>query len=291
MVLSPVGPAPQAARPHVLVATPRSEWFSYRAGVIVVLMMSLTVVAIRRYSAPPPPPPPVAADFVEYLAHPAIGIPEGMACGWVADAKRKAHPDGVIAVRVGARMVDLETASFARKKTAYAAWPGVPTAIWAAFHDIPYASWPIDHEASRRVRLESAHVQASAGELTDLLAGAPLGGNAAWAFRRVQDEAWDWVDSEDVAYAHRASRVLPTGLVELGSWLEASRIAALDGDTAFFAKPRVVAEALAAQRVAGLTDVQRQALRDAVSRTSARSVAEIASLEESLTRALWLLAK
>lgn len=291
MVLSPVGPATDPPRAHVLVATPRSEWFSYWAAAFVVLVMSLILFAIRRYSAPPPPPPPVATDFVEYLAHPAVGIPQGMTYGWAADAKRHSHPDRVTAVRVGARMVDLETASFARKKTAYAAWPGVPAALWAVFHDIPYSNWPIDPTASQRVKLESAHVEASAGEITELLAAAPLGGNAAWAFRRVQDEAWDWVDSEDVAYAHRSSRVLPTDLVELGSWLEASRIAALDGDTLFFAKPAVRAEAAAALRTRKLSDPQRQALREAMALSGARSAADVAALEEALTKALWLLAK
>jgi len=291
MVLSPVGHAPNRVRPRLVLETPRAEWFSYRAAMIVMMVMALGASLVRRYSAPPPPPAPPASDYLQYLSDPEAGIPPVLTYGWIADRKPRSHPDAVSAVRVGARMVDLEAAALARKKTAYAAWPGVPAAVWAAFHDIPYSNWPINPDARQRVRLESAHVESSAGEITNLLAGVRFGGNAAWAFRRVQEEAWDWVDLNDVQDAHTASRVLPMDRVALGSWLEASRIAAVEGDTAFFQQRPVLDERAKALRLGDLSETQQAALRQAIRDSNARSAVEFATLAAELTKALWLLAK
>jgi hypothetical protein len=290
MVLAPVGPSPERPGPHLLLTTDsRADWLSWRAGLLVLLLMCGAVLLIRRFSAPPPPPPPPATDYLVYLTQPDAGIPASLAHGWVSGGSRKPS-DGVAAIRVGARMVDLEAAALSRRRTGYAAWPGTATAIWAVFHDIPYVNWPIDRDASRAVRLESEHVSHFASELTDLLSNVPRGGNAAWAFMRVQNEAWDWVNLDDVADAHRASRVLPRDRVALGSWLEAARLAALRGDAKFFTWKDVRAEAARAPNTADLNDAQRAALRESIRLMDARTAGDFAMLAESLTRSLWVLA-
>jgi hypothetical protein len=293
MVLAPVGPVPERVRPRIalgITTQSRAEWLSWRAAVLVLLAMSAAVLLIRRYSAPPPPPPPAATDYLTYLTTPDAGIPVLLAHGWIPDSSRSVSGE-IAAIRVGARMVDLETAALSRKKAGYAAWPGVQIAVWAVFHDIPYVNWPIDRKARAAVRLESEHVFRYAGELTELFSGTPLGGGAAWEFRRVQNEAWDWVNLDDVASAHKASRVMPRDQVALGSWLESARIAALESDTAFFANASVRAEAQRALALPGVSTQARTAMRDAVAHMGARSSLEFAALEERLTLALWLLAR
>lgn len=291
MVLAPAGPAPERGVPHiVLTEESRADWFSWRAAGLVLLAMFGVLLLIRRYSAPPPPPPPAATDYLNFLTNADAGIPATLAHGWIDDSTR--HPsEAVAAVRVGARMVDLEAAALSRRRTGYAAWPGVPTAIWAVFHDIPYVNWPVNPDAHRAVRLESERVSHFAGELTGLFEDVPLGGTAAWDFRRVQNEAWDWVNLDDVAAAHEASRVLPSDRVALGSWLEAARIAALQGDSAFFASPEVRREALRAPALAKLSDEQREALRNVARAVGNVSRQGAPALEEQLTLALWSIAK
>lgn len=291
MVLAPVGPAPQHAGPRIVIEQQsRAEWLSWRAALLVVVLLTACVLLIRRFSAPPPPPSPPATDYLNYLADADAGIPAILTRGWADDSARRPSKD-VAAVRVGARMVDLEAAALSRRRTGYAAWPGTPTAIWAVFHDIPYVNWPNNPEAHRAVRLESEHVSHFAGELTHLFSDVRLAENAAWEFRRVQNEAWDWVNLDDVAEAHEASRVLPTDRVALGSWLEAARLAVLESDTAFFANPDVRAEAARAAALPGLSSEQRDVLRDVALRTGTAAQQDFNVLEEQLTRALWLIAK
>jgi len=47
MVLSPVGPVADAPRAHVLVETPRSEWFSYGATALSGARSAADVAALE----------------------------------------------------------------------------------------------------------------------------------------------------------------------------------------------------------------------------------------------------
>ncbi|HEY4219162.1 MAG TPA: hypothetical protein VGM67_18595 [Gemmatimonadaceae bacterium] len=179
------------------------------------------------------------------------------------------------AVRLGARLADLEIVSFARMGATHASY----------YDESPVANWVVIRNSDL--------IEKFAGELAQGFDAVPEGRvTAAW-YRLVQARGRDRATVEWTYMGHAREWALDfhPGLLVLGEWLELGRAAALRHDYSFFARPEsraLLAGALLLPKLSPQTAVSLELVRDLTSRTTA---GDFRALEHALTAALETLAK
>jgi hypothetical protein len=213
-------------------------------------------------------PSAVRGDYVTLLSDPTgSGLPAELTPVWTpAPAEDAKLPETVRAVRIGARMADLEIAAYARNRRA--------------------SYGPLDSAAGAVVHRNSALVAAFAAELAASLDSVPDGARAAALYRFIQGrgEREATVSLQD--RARRASLGFHPRLLALGNWLETARIAALRGDRVFLTSPECRAEAEEAVSLPGLSRDARSALERVRGLIVAGAIGDLDALEQALTDAL-----
>jgi hypothetical protein len=179
------------------------------------------------------------------------------------------------AVRIGARMADLRIMGGARN--------------WLASR----AYFEHDSAAIDEVERHSATIETMASELAAMLGSVPGGARGAALYRVIEREGSDkaTLDPSVLDAARAASLEYHPRRVALGNWLEATRVAALRGDTAFLESAECSAEAEASVSLPGLPVAGRAALmhvRDIIVTNPNENLGE---LERAATYALRVLAK
>lgn len=175
------------------------------------------------------------------------------------------------ATRIGAYMADLKIVGRARNSLAVRAY--------------------VEHDSAAILAVErhSVRVEALAHDLASMLDEVPSGARGARLYRLIEQEGRDkaTVDPSVLDAAQGAALQSLPRHVALGNWLEASRVAALRGDTAFLNSPECRAEAEVSLSLSGLSTVERTQLahvRDMI--VTGSDAYTLESLARALTEAL-----
>ena len=198
------------------------------------------------------------------------GLPSGLSLAPSPVGSRWLMSDEVRAVRLGARLADLELASRARTAATDASYYD---------HD-PVADWV--------VAKNSDFVDQFAGDLATALGQLPHGQVAAAWYRLVQQRGRDQATSDwnSMRSARQWALTFHPGLIALGEWLETARAAALRGDAAYFASEQSRAMASAAAKLPALPDTTRSLLTRVDALTSVPAISDFHAVEHALTDAL-----
>lgn len=216
-------------------------------------------------------------DYVSLLSgRGGAGLPTGLTTAWSqASPAVSALSSKARAVRIGARIADLEITGWARNRLA------------------PLAYFERDSAAIAGVQRYSASVDSFAGELAGHLDEVQHGDHAAALYRRIESEGKRAATVElDVAEAARREALIlfNSRFVALGNWLEVARVATLQGDTAFLASAESRAEAAAAVSLPGISREARESLDRVRLLLDGRRPTDLRALERALTDALKALA-
>jgi hypothetical protein len=209
------------------------------------------------------------------LLHDRRGLPNGLSLMPSPVGSRWKLADETRAVRIGARLADLELASRARDAAARASYYG---------HD-PIADWV--------VAKNSELIERFADNLSKAYDAVPGGRVAAAWYRIARQRGRDQATSDYRAteYARQWALDFHPGLTTLGEWLETARAAALREDGAYFATPQSRAMAAAAATLPALPDTTHAMLTRVDALTSATPISDFHAVERALTGALSALTK
>ncbi|HET7585059.1 MAG TPA: hypothetical protein VFK13_09130 [Gemmatimonadaceae bacterium] len=268
-----------ASRELHLTILPQHSW-PIRRWALVAILAFVAAVALRHSSLHTGPTHASAAcaaaqptELPRYfllLDDPhGSGLPQALTISWPPPRAGASHPsERATAVRIGARIVDLDIMAWARNAIAAPSYYGDTAAMIAVVH-------------------ESAFIAAFGAELSAMLDSLPRGDVAAVYYRRVQDEAHRLatVDDAELRMGRLTASVVRPEYLSLGSWLEAGRVAALRGDSAFFMTPESEAESVAALCLP-LPRSARSALQRVPRLVQPDSPRDFAALERAFTSAL-----
>jgi hypothetical protein len=209
------------------------------------------------------------------LFHDRRGLPNGLSLAPSPAGSRWKLSDEPRAIRIGARLADLELVSRARDAAAHASYYA---------HD-PVADWT--------VAKNSDLIDRFAGDLATAFDAVPGGRAAAAWYRIAQQRGRDQATSDWNAMRYSRAWALDfhPGLISLGEWLETARAAALRQDGAYFATPQSRAMASAAAKLPALPETTRVLLERVNGLTSAAQIADFHAVERALTDALTALTK
>lgn len=245
-------------------------WLSMLISIAAVLLAVASVTYVQRpidMSGAVP-----IGDYATLLFDPdGAGLPVELAPAWTAsDSSTASISRNARAVRIGARLIDLEIAARARNVH------GI-----AAYYD--QDPWSI-----AVVQANAALAATFAGELASNLDHVPQGAYTAYLFRYTESEGQRvaTIDQGVITLARRQTLYFRPTFIALGNWLEAARVAALRGDRNFLARSESVAEATKAPSISGLSPAGRVALERVRALMPTDSTADLGSLERALTDAL-----
>jgi len=264
-------------RPVLFIPHGRSlaTWWIGAATCLAGAVVGAAILSALQHHEPAPAAGS-AGDYVSLMSdYTGPGLPVGLVQVWLpASSASAALSREVRAVRVGARMADLELVALVRNGYARASY---------------YDRDPI---AITIVRLNSMAVSAFARELATSLEQIPGGATSAALYRYIEREGHDFATVSYAALRLGRQAALPyhPQFIALGNWLEASRVAALRGDRAFLALPECQAEAGRAVSLPGLSPAGRAALERVRQLMLTTPEADLDALERALTDALQILA-
>lgn len=264
-----------AVRQHSLTWAPfqpsRLERFVMPA--VVTALLVIVALVVRLAATPAHPSVRIAdGDFSKYLDAYDTRPPTDVEPAWTP----RPSPDideSARAVRIGARIIDVEVASVAQGMWMTPAYQG-------------------DRTAQEQARRAAPVVAAYAGELSALLADAPDQDYAAALFSRVMTQAqlvatpaWS-----EVRVGRQEAISFHPDFIALGNWLEAARIAAARGNRGFFDMPASRAEAANLTAIAVPSERSRDALARVQRLMPDGRAGNLVVLERALTNALRALA-
>ncbi len=203
------------------------------------------------------------------------GLPMGLTLMPSPAGSRWTMSDRARAIRLGARLADLEIVIRGRTRAADASY----------YQHDPVADWVVANN--------SALIARFAG---DLAAGFDNVSNetsaAAW-YRTVQRSGQDGatVSWEVLEFARQWGNTFKPGYLALAEWLELGRAAALREDSKFFERAESRALVAAALEMQDLPPDARVPFAQVRDITPGTSVGDFSSLEHALTNALSALAK
>ncbi len=243
-------------RPRVL------QLIGITAGLIGLLSL---VAHVRRPKMEIP-----VGDFTRYFtAHQGDGLPVMLNPGFALAVDGPGTSSRARAVRVGARIVDVEVAARAREQWAGPAY---------------YQRNPI---ALANVAYNSDLVARIADSLVVALRQVRGARNAAryYGYVRYDGERGATVGYE-LELGRRSALVFRPTMLALGNWLEAARVAALRGDRKFFAQPACLVMAERAPKLSGISRDARRALANVQALLVPEPPADSMFLARALTGAL-----
>jgi len=241
-------------------------------GVVGALLVIVTLVVRLAATSAHPTVFIADGDFSKYLDAYDTRLPTDVEPTWTPQPSPDIS-ESARAVRIGARIIDVEVASVAQGM-----W------VTPAYHG--------DRAAQAEVRRDAPVVAAYAGEVSALLAEAPDQDFAAALFSRVMTQAQlvatpTW---SEIRVGRQAALTFHPDFVALGNWLEAARIAAARGNRGFFDMPASRAEAENLTGVAPLSEPSRSALALVQRLMPDGRAGNLVVLERALTGALRALA-
>lgn len=179
------------------------------------------------------------------------------------------------AIRLGARIADLELASKGRDGATIASY----------YVEDPIASWVVIKNSDLIDRF--------AGELAAAFDNVPNGRSAAGWYRVVQRRGQDraTVDWKYMREARNWALDFEPGFLVVGEWLELARAAALRHDASFVANDKSRAMLAAALKIPQLPDDVRESLMHVQDLTAAGTIPDFHALSRALTDALAGLAR
>jgi hypothetical protein len=213
-----------------VIPTHRTIGMAWIASVLIAILAALFAVAIVQYRQSSHAPA-YESGFRAYPAYlddyTGAGLPVGMTAAWRFDSATKAVPEPVLAVRIGAQDADLSIVSWARNRAAGTAYYG-------------------DTVAMRYAAIQCRRAAILAHGLAATFDQIPDGSNQASLSRITEDEAerCATISSQPRDLAMKLSLNFYPRYIELGSWLETTRVAAARGDSAYFRYSRTQAEAV-----------------------------------------------
>lgn len=240
----------------------------------VVTALLVIVALVVRFAATPPHPTVRIADgdFSKYLDAYDTRLPTDVEPAWTPQPSPDVG-ESARAVRIGARIIDVEVACQAQG-----------TWVMPAYHG--------DRTAQAQERRDAPVVAAYAGELSALLADAPDQEFAASLFSRVMTQAQLVATPalSEVHYGRQAALSFRPDFIALGNWLEAARIAAARGNRGFFDMVASRAEAANLTTIAAPSERSRDALARVQRLMPDGRAGNLVVLERALTDALRALA-
>lgn len=246
----------------------------YRAWLVAGAMMGATAllalmaeVRSNRLSAAGARP---AGDYASYLGKDVgTGLPVALNPGFAIAVDGPGTSSRARAVRLGARIVDLEVVARARNEASGAAY----------YHQDPIALATVAYNSDLVVELADSLVS------TLRAVGGSENAERLYAYVAYDGRRGATVGGE-LEMARRDLRSVEPRFVALGNWIEAARIAALRGDREFFASWPSTTMAVQAPTIAGIPADARSALTDARTLLSAGLPTDSLAVMRTLTRAL-----
>jgi hypothetical protein len=198
---------------------------SLTAPIVALLLVLVSLVAVQGYlrhaSIDAAAGRFGAGDYADLLSDRGNGpLATDWRSAWLPTPTMAAMSERARAVRVGARVIDLELSARARNGAIAAAYYRGDPAATAVF------------------TRQSPLIAAFAGEITATLADVPEAAASAGLYARVVGMAHRpaTINSE-LYYGRKALLDFQPRYLAIGNWLEAARVAAQRGDRAFFNTP------------------------------------------------------
>jgi len=259
--------------PATLSGKSYSAWLAAAAvlGAASLLVGIFAVLATRSH-------PAVAGrsgDYASYLAKDVgSGLPVALNPGFALAVDGPGTSSRARAVRLGARIVDLEVVAAARNVASDAAY----------YHQDPLALATVAYNSDLVVQL--------ADSLVSTLRAVGGSVNAERLYRYVAyDGRRGATVGGELEMARGALRSVEPRFVALGNWIEAARVAALRGDRKFFASWASTSMAARAPTIAGIPAEARTSLTDVRALISAGLPDDSLAVARGLTRALTALTR
>ena len=259
--------------PATLSGKAYSAWLMAAAvlGAASLLVGIFAVLATR----PRPTAERPAGDYATYFGKGVgSGLPVALIPGFALAVDGPGVSSRARAVRLGARIVDLEVVARARDEASDAAY----------YHRDPIALASVAYNSDLVVRFADSLVS------TLRAAGGSENAERLYAYVAYEGRRGATVGGE-LGMARRFLRSAEPGFVALGNWIEAARVAALRGDREFFTSWPSTAMAARAPTIAGIPAEARSSLADVRTLLSAGLPTDSVAVTRALTQALTALTR
>lgn len=254
--------------PATLSGKSYTAWLGAAAVVTATALLGLigAVLARRPHAIVYRP----GGDYASYFRKDRTsGLPVALNPGFALAVDGPGNSPRARAVRLGARIVDLEVVALARNGASNAAY----------YRRNPVALATVAYNSDLVVELADSLVS------TLRAVGGSENAERLYAYVAYDGRRGATVGGE-LEMARRDLRSVEPRFVALGNWIEAARIAALRGDREFFASWPSTTMAVQTPTIAGIPADARSALTDARTLLSAGLPTDSLAVMRTLTRAL-----